>query len=170
MNKQTTNEFWKTSRIVSGNWKSDRTGYHAKGYLGVSIQPLSTRSRASTSVNRQRRLSGHVVVALTADGLVVKRLGKTPEGGWMLESDHLSWESVPWQPDTELIGEVVRMARSLLVKKFTIIIALSCFSPSNALAWCDEPSTPKRTPIKPSQAHHGALTNGTIPTHATIGK
>ena len=36
------------------------------------------------------------------------------------------------------------------MKKFTIFIALSCFSPSNALAWCDEPSTPMRTPIKPN--------------------
>lgn len=81
---------------------------------GESMEPtLPDGCSILVARHRQRRLSGHVVVAMTADGLVVKRLGKTPEGGWMLESDHPAWKSIPWQSDTELIGEVVWMAMSL---------------------------------------------------------
>ena len=62
--------------------------------------------------NRRRRLAGHIFTLRTEDGLVVKRLGRSPVGGWQLVSEHPAYPPLAWAPDTEIIGEVKWMART----------------------------------------------------------
>ena len=62
---------------------------------------------------RSRRRVGGIFVVRTADGVVVKRAGKDEAGGWLLLSDHPAWEPAPWPADTEVVGEVKWMARTL---------------------------------------------------------
>ena len=63
---------------------------------------------------RRRRLSGHLFVLLTGDGVVVKRLARGDGDDWRLVSDNdsPSWPDIPWSDDTEIIGEVKWMART----------------------------------------------------------
>ncbi len=63
--------------------------------------------------NRRRRHLGHIYVITTPDGLVVKRMGKGDDGGWLLvsDSDSPDWPDVPWPDDAVVAGEVKWMAR-----------------------------------------------------------
>ncbi len=65
--------------------------------------------------NRRRRRVGHIYVITTADGLIVKRMGKDEDGGWLLVSDNDSpdWPDLPWPSEATVIGEVKWMAREL---------------------------------------------------------
>lgn len=80
---------------------------------GESMEP-TLPAGCSILVNRNRRYRrvGRIFVIRTADGVVVKRLGKTPKG-WQLLSDHPKWKPVPWPDDAEVIGEVKWMAQTL---------------------------------------------------------
>ena len=63
---------------------------------------------------RKRRLVGRIYVLRSPDGLVVKRMGRDPEGDWLLVSDNDSpdWPDRPWPAEgAEMIGEVKWMAR-----------------------------------------------------------
>ena len=62
--------------------------------------------------NRRRRLAGHIFTLRTEDGLVVKRLGRSPDAGWQLVSEHPAYPPAAWTPGTEIIGEVKWMART----------------------------------------------------------
>ena len=66
--------------------------------------------------NRRRRRVGHIYVITTADGLIVKRMGKDADGGWLLVSDNDSpdWPDLPCPDDAEIIGQVVWTARTLI--------------------------------------------------------
>ena len=59
------------------------------------------------SHGRRRRRVGRIFVLRTEDGLVVKRAGKDEDGNWQIESEHPSYPPVPWENDTEIIGEVL---------------------------------------------------------------
>ena len=76
---------------------------------GESMEP-TLPSQCSILVDRsqgrRRRREGHIFVLRTEDGLVVKRAGKDAEGNWQIESEHPSYPPVPWENDTEIIGEV----------------------------------------------------------------
>ena len=51
----------------------------------------------------------------TSDGLIVKRVGKGKDGGWLLVSDSGSsdWPDVSWPDDAVVAGEVKWMAREI---------------------------------------------------------
>ena len=56
-----------------------------------------------------------VTDSASADGLIVKRMGKGKDGGWLLVSDNDSsdWPDVSWPDDAVVAGEVNWMAREL---------------------------------------------------------
>ena len=63
---------------------------------------------------RRRRLVGRIYVIRSENGLIVKRMGRAPEGEWLLTSDNESpdWPDRPWPAEgAEVIGEVKWMAR-----------------------------------------------------------
>ena len=73
---------------------------------------------ADSILHIDHRANAHRMVAaqslLRYDRIVVRRAGHAQDGEWMLVSEHPAWESVPWAEDTEIIGQVVWMARSLM--------------------------------------------------------
>lgn len=80
---------------------------------GESMEPtLPDGSSILIDRSRQRRSAGHVYALRTGDGLVVKRLERSPETGWLLMSEHPAYPPVAWTDDTEIIGEVKWMART----------------------------------------------------------
>ena len=80
-----------------------------------SMEPLLSAG-ASILVDRERcrRIRDRLFVVRTEAGILVRRAGHAQDGDWMLVSGHPAWESVPWAEDTEIIGQVVWMARSLM--------------------------------------------------------
>ena len=85
---------------------------------GESMEPTLPEGCAIL-VNRAqcRRRKDRLVVVCTEDGLIVKRLGKNPAGGWLLISDHpdkQAWPTKPWPAAAEVVGEVVWVAKSLV--------------------------------------------------------
>ena len=81
---------------------------------GESMEPaLPEGSAILVDRARRRRRIGAIFVVRTADGVVVKRAGKDEAGGWLLLSDHPTWEPAPWPRDAVVIGEVKWMARTL---------------------------------------------------------
>ena len=95
--------------------KLDATRCTVIGVAGESMEPtLPTGCSILVNHAQKRRRKGRIFVVRTDDGLVVKRAGRNKSGGkWLLESDHPAWESTPWTDDTEVIGEVRWMARTL---------------------------------------------------------
>ena len=81
---------------------------------GESMEP-TLPDGCSILVDRKRREphQGRIYVMRTEDGLVVKRAGKDAEGNLQIESDNEDWKPVPWSRDTEVIGEVRWVARTL---------------------------------------------------------
>ena len=81
---------------------------------GASMEP-TLPDGCSILVDRKRREphEDRIYVMRTEEGLVVKRLGLDEEGNWRIESDNEDWEAVPWSRDTEVIGEVRWVARTL---------------------------------------------------------
>ena len=81
---------------------------------GESMEP-TLPDGCSILVDRKRREphEDRIYVMRTDDGLVVKRVGKDPEGNWQIESDNEDWEAVPWSNATEIIGEVRWLGRTL---------------------------------------------------------
>ena len=64
--------------------------------------------------NRRRRRAGRIFVVHSDDGLVVKRMGRSDDGGWLLvsDSDSPDWPDRPWPAEgAEVVGEVRWMAR-----------------------------------------------------------
>ena len=81
---------------------------------GESMEP-TLPDGCSILVDRKRREphEDRIYVMRTEEGLVVKRVGKDPEGNWQIESDNEDWEAVPWSNATEIIGEVRWLGRTL---------------------------------------------------------
>ena len=65
------------------------------------------------SPSRRRRRDGRIFVVRADEGLVVKRAGKDRDGAWLMVSEHPSWLPVTWPDETEVIGEVRWVARTL---------------------------------------------------------
>ena len=63
--------------------------------------------------NRRTRRERRIYVVRTNGGLIVKRAAKHGRA-WELTSDNPAGGAEPWSPDTETIGEVVWMARTLI--------------------------------------------------------
>ena len=81
---------------------------------GESMEPsLPEGSAILVDRARRRRRVGGIFVVRTGNGVVVKRAGKDEVGGWLLLSDHPSWEPAMWPRDAVVIGEVKWMARTL---------------------------------------------------------
>ena len=59
-----------------------------------------------------RLTSGHIFMAGTEDGSVVKRLQRT-EDGWQLVSDNVVYTPVPWPRDAVVLGQVMWTGRRL---------------------------------------------------------
>ena len=80
---------------------------------GASMDP-TLPDGCSILVDHKRRepQEGRIYVMRTEEGLVVKRVGKDPEGNWQIESDNEDWEAVPWSNATEIIGEVRWLGRT----------------------------------------------------------
>ena len=79
------------------------------GVMGESMEPtLPEGCVILLDRNRRRRREGCIFVLRTEEGLVVKRVGKSTDGGWQLVSDHPRWPDVPWPDDAAIIGEVDR--------------------------------------------------------------
>ena len=84
------------------------------GVMGESMDPtLPEGCVILLDRNRRQRREGRIFVVRTEEGLVVKRAGKGPGGGWQLVSDHPRWPDAPWPDDATIIGEVKWMAREL---------------------------------------------------------
>ena len=94
--------------------KLDPTQCVVIGVRGESMEP-TLPDGCSILVNRARRkrLTGHIYLLRTDDGIVVKRLDRGEDGKWRLQSDHPSWPSALWSDTCEIIGEVRWMAREL---------------------------------------------------------
>ena len=83
------------------------------GVRGESMEPtLPDGCSVLIDRSRTRRLSGHVYVLHTDEGIVVKRLVHGADG-WLLASDHPAWKNRDWPVEGEVIGEVRWMARGL---------------------------------------------------------
>ncbi len=80
---------------------------------GESMEPVLPDG-CSILVDRtnRRRRAGHIYVLRTADGVVVKRLERE-SGDWLLISEHPAWAPIPWPDETEMIGMVRWVARTL---------------------------------------------------------
>ena len=77
------------------------------GVRGESMEPLLPDGGSIlVDRSRRRRLSGHVYVLRTNDGVVVKRLARGDDGQWQVLSDHPAWPPQPWDDTNEIIGEV----------------------------------------------------------------
>ena len=73
---------------------------------GESMEPtLPAGAKILVDRERTRRRAGRIFVINTAEGLVVKRLGRAGRR-WLMHSDHPSWEPAPWPREAEVIGEV----------------------------------------------------------------
>ena len=82
---------------------------------GESMEPtLPEGSTIVVNCSIKRQHNGRIYVIRTSDGLVVKRAGKSEDGGWLLISDHPAHSSVPWPDDAEVVGEVVWGAQTFL--------------------------------------------------------
>ena len=62
-------------------------------------------------MNRQELRPNRIYVLRTEDGLVVKRI--VQDRGWVIHSDNPTWPDVEFGEDTDIIGEVRWMARTL---------------------------------------------------------
>ena len=83
------------------------------GVRGESMEPtLPDGCSILVDRSRTRRLSGHVYVLHTDEGIVVKRLVHGADG-WLLASDHPAWKDRDWPDESEVIGDVRWMARGL---------------------------------------------------------
>ena len=83
------------------------------GVRGESMEPtLPNGCSILVDRSRTRRLSDHIYVLGTDEGIVVKRLVHRNDG-WYLISDHPAWKDRAWPDEGEVIGEVRWMARSL---------------------------------------------------------
>ena len=81
-----------------------------------SMEPtLPSGCKILVDRHRRRRRAGHIFVITTPDGLIVKRMGKDEDGGWLLVSDNDSpdWQDAPWPDDAIVVGEVKWMAREV---------------------------------------------------------
>ena len=86
------------------------------GVAGESMEPtLPAGCSILVDRSRRRRRAGAIFVIETGDGLIVKRLDKSPGGAWRLISDNPSpdWPPLPWPDDARVAGQVMWMARSL---------------------------------------------------------
>lgn len=82
---------------------------------GESMEPLLQEGDSIlVDRKRRRRIQDRIFVVRTDDGLVVKRAGRDEDGGWLLLSEHPSWEPAPWPANAETIGQAVWTARSLV--------------------------------------------------------
>ena len=81
--------------------------------VGESMEPTLPDGCSILVDRARRRRVGHLFVLITADGLVVKRLGKDEAGDWQLLSDHPAWKPVLWPDGTEIIGQVRWTAKTL---------------------------------------------------------
>ena len=82
---------------------------------GKSMEPvLCEGAPILVDRDRRRRVENRIFVVRTMDGLVAKRAGRDSGGKWQLVSEHPSWAPMPWQKDTETIGQAVWTARSLI--------------------------------------------------------
>ena len=84
------------------------------GVMGESMEPTLPEG-ASILVDRShsRPKHGHIYVVRTPDGLIVKRAGKDPGGGWWLISDHPAWKPDRWPSDAVVVGEVRWVGKTL---------------------------------------------------------
>ena len=83
---------------------------------GDSMEPtLPAGCKILLDRHRRRRHVGHIYVITTAEGLIVKRLGRGEDGSWLLvsDSDSPDWPDVSWPDDAVVDGEVKWMAREL---------------------------------------------------------
>jgi len=101
------------------NWLSERGLDPARcavlGVYGISMEPtLPSGCRIMVDLQRRRLARDEIFLVQTDDGLVVKRAGQGSGGGWLLLSDHPSWNPKPWPSDSEIVGQVVWMERTLL--------------------------------------------------------
>ena len=83
---------------------------------GDSMEPtLPAGCKILVNRQRRRRRVGNIYVITTTDGLIVKRMGKDENDGWLLvsDSDSPDWPDVPWPEGAVLVGEVKWMAREL---------------------------------------------------------
>ena len=99
------------------NWL-DKSGLDATQCVVISVRGESMEPTLPDGCSilvdrsRTRRLSGHVYVLRTDEGIVVKRLAHGADG-WVLASDHPAWKDRDWPDEGEVIGEVRWMARGL---------------------------------------------------------
>ena len=66
---------------------------------------------ASILVNmgQQEPRDGRIFVVRIEDEIVVKRLIRHPEAGWLLQSDNQNkqaWPTQPWPDDAQIVGQV----------------------------------------------------------------
>jgi len=99
-----------------------RRGLHAARcriirVTGDSMEPtLPNGSAVLVDLDRKHRQDGKVFVIRIGDDLVVKRIVRDPEAGWLLVSDNpdkRTWVTRPWPEDAAVIGEIKWVARSL---------------------------------------------------------
>ena len=81
---------------------------------GDSMEPtLPAGCKILVDRQRRRRRVGNIYVITTSDGLIVKRMGRSEGGRWLLVSDNDTpdWPDMPWPDDAVVAGEVKWMAR-----------------------------------------------------------
>ena len=114
------NETPKTYAYFREGWlrrrSLDPTQCRIIGVRGDSMEPaLQAGDSLLVDFQRRRRRAGHVYVMRTDDGVVVKRLEKDEEQGWLLVSDAgpPEWPAQPWPERTQIIGEVCWVGREM---------------------------------------------------------
>ena len=81
---------------------------------GESMEPtLPDGCSILVDKNRRTLRGGRIYVMRTDDGLVVKRVGEDEDGRWQMLSDNPAWSPIPLVEETEIIGEVRWLGRTL---------------------------------------------------------
>ncbi len=80
---------------------------------GESMEP-TLPAGCSILINRARihRKKDYIYVMYTQEGFIVKRIGQANDA-WQILSDNPAWEKTGWPDDTEIVGQVMWMAKSL---------------------------------------------------------
>ena len=84
--------------------------------IGESMEPtLPDGSSILVNMGQQEPRDGRIFVVRIEDEIVVKRLIRNPQAGWLLQSDNRNkraWPTRGWPDDAQIVGEVKWLGRT----------------------------------------------------------
>ena len=84
--------------------------------IGESMEPtLPDGASILVDMGQQEPRDGKIFVVRVEDEIVVKRLMRHPDAGWLLKSDNpnkQAWPTRPWPDEAKIVGEVKWLGRN----------------------------------------------------------